>query len=276
MKKIILGLAATAAIAASVALAAPANADDPAAPRTATFTMIQPAGDVRPVRQRVDARRAGHVNADGSFSGTGADQRRRRHRLDDQLPRDGHRQDQHRRHDQRHHRTDAPTARRGRLTTPIADGTHREPRHRGRLPRLQPEGPRHARWPTTRLSRSPRSATTATACPARPTRASRARTWRASPRSSPRSAPTAPATACSPSDHPHHSSVPGSLRRGRWSVRHPQDPLTTNVSRPGMPLVVRAFLVLDLDRSRQLRSGVSRGASGASSTGQARATLIGT
>ena len=30
------------------------------------------------------------VNADGSFSGTGADQRRRRHQLDDRLPRDGH------------------------------------------------------------------------------------------------------------------------------------------------------------------------------------------
>ena len=46
---------------------------------------------------------------------------------------------------------------------------------------------------------------------------------------------------------PHHSSVPGCLRRGRWSGRHPQDPLTTNVSRPGIPLVVRAFLALDLD-----------------------------
>ena len=57
--------------------------------------------------------------------------------------------------------------------------------------------------------------------------------------------------------HPHHSSVPGSLRRGRWSGRHPQDPLTTNVSRPGIPLVVRASARLKTPLSS--RTGYAHG-----------------
>ena len=66
-----------------------------------------------------------------------------------------------------------------------------------------------------------------------------------SPRTSPCPVPYGPPGLTDP----HHSSVPGSLRRGRWCGRHSQVPLTTNVSRPGIPLVVRAFLVLDLDHA---------------------------
>ena len=86
MKKIILGLAATAAIAAPVALAAPANARRRRPSGTVTFTMTEPAGAFDQFGNVWTHVAQVTVNADGSSPAPAADQRRRRHQLDDQLP----------------------------------------------------------------------------------------------------------------------------------------------------------------------------------------------